>query len=470
MKYIFIFIALFSTAAYSQSNVDSIKVKTSLTLAGKRVTAIRNDTTTRATDSIELITKAAARKMASSYEPNITAPNSIKRYWTGYKIFASLNSDSLVEGSTNQFFTNARSRGAISLTTIGSSGGATYNSSTGVLNVPNYATSGSGLIGSGIVNSSVVPFTVWNVSNSKLSSTSTYLTYDTINGKVLFNSSVTATSGKALGTIITDTLKAVANNDTLVALEVTPIFTSNSRTGLTTAALRYGGGNVVERGALLPASYGSTDIILKQGTQIISSNSVNNSYYNYIKLQNGSGGISIGGALGSGGNGSINLTNPNGTASLDGSGTFSFNTPILMNISSTDSKPIWGYNNGSGGYFYPFRGNQFGGTGSWVTSLGNAFNTGIINFTTSQGTSGNQIEAMRINTSGRVGMGTTLVDDGVNQLQVNGSTKATQYRLAALNTAPASSTDTGTTGEIRVTSTYIYTYIIIIIKRGNDSI
>lgn len=33
---------------------------------------------------------------------------------------------------------------------------------------------------------------------------------------------------------------------------------------------------------------------------------------------------------------------------------------------------------------------------------------------------------------------------------------ATQYKLSTLNTAPASQTDTGTLGEIRVTSTYIY--------------
>jgi hypothetical protein len=37
-----------------------------------------------------------------------------------------------------------------------------------------------------------------------------------------------------------------------------------------------------------------------------------------------------------------------------------------------------------------------------------------------------------------------------------GSVTATQYHLSALNTAPASATDTGTTGEIRVTSDYIY--------------
>lgn len=39
---------------------------------------------------------------------------------------------------------NSAARGAISLTTTGTSGAATYNSSTGVLNVPNYATGGGG--------------------------------------------------------------------------------------------------------------------------------------------------------------------------------------------------------------------------------------------------------------------------------------------------------------------------------------
>jgi hypothetical protein len=45
---------------------------------------------------------------------------------------------SLVTENTNLYFTNARARGAISLTTTGTSGAATYNSSTGVLNVPQY--------------------------------------------------------------------------------------------------------------------------------------------------------------------------------------------------------------------------------------------------------------------------------------------------------------------------------------------
>lgn len=45
---------------------------------------------------------------------------------------------SLVTENTNLYFTNARSRLAISLTTTGSSGVATYNNTTGVLNVPDY--------------------------------------------------------------------------------------------------------------------------------------------------------------------------------------------------------------------------------------------------------------------------------------------------------------------------------------------
>lgn len=54
--------------------------------------------------------------------------------------FAAKTTTGLIEG-TNLYFTNTRARSAISLTTTGSSGAATYNSTTGVLNVPNYTSS-----------------------------------------------------------------------------------------------------------------------------------------------------------------------------------------------------------------------------------------------------------------------------------------------------------------------------------------
>jgi len=52
---------------------------------------------------------------------------------------------SAISEGTNLYFTNARSRSAISLTTTGTSGAATYNSTTGVLNVPNYADTDTGI-------------------------------------------------------------------------------------------------------------------------------------------------------------------------------------------------------------------------------------------------------------------------------------------------------------------------------------
>ena len=50
-----------------------------------------------------------------------------------------------VTEGTNLYFTDARARAAISLTTTGTSGAATYNSTTGVLNVPNYADTDTGI-------------------------------------------------------------------------------------------------------------------------------------------------------------------------------------------------------------------------------------------------------------------------------------------------------------------------------------
>ena len=45
---------------------------------------------------------------------------------------------------TNKYFTDARARGAISLTVTGNSGASTYSSGTGVLNVPTYTLAGLG--------------------------------------------------------------------------------------------------------------------------------------------------------------------------------------------------------------------------------------------------------------------------------------------------------------------------------------
>jgi hypothetical protein len=69
-------------------------------------------------------------------EPAITA-GTTAQYWRGDKSWQTLNTTNVVEG-TNLYFTNARSRSSISLTTTGTSGAATYNVDTGVLNIPSY--------------------------------------------------------------------------------------------------------------------------------------------------------------------------------------------------------------------------------------------------------------------------------------------------------------------------------------------
>jgi len=51
-----------------------------------------------------------------------------------------------VTENTNLYFTDARARAALSLTTTGTSGVATYNSTTGAFNIPNYSTDLSGYV------------------------------------------------------------------------------------------------------------------------------------------------------------------------------------------------------------------------------------------------------------------------------------------------------------------------------------
>ena len=75
-------------------------------------------------------------------EPAIPAGTTLQ-YWRGDKSWQTLNT-SVVPESGNLYYTDARSRSAISLTTTGSSGASTYTTSTGVLNIPNYTLAGLG--------------------------------------------------------------------------------------------------------------------------------------------------------------------------------------------------------------------------------------------------------------------------------------------------------------------------------------
>jgi len=116
----------------------------------------------------------------------------------------------IAEG-TNKYYTDARSRAALSLTTTGTSGAATYNNSTGVLNIPQYSGGSGGptysfasplALNTGTVSipqatsvtSGYLSSTDWSTFNNKLSTAtaaSTYATITNLNGKVTSNNPIT---------------------------------------------------------------------------------------------------------------------------------------------------------------------------------------------------------------------------------------------------------------------------------------
>ena len=85
---------------------------------------------------------SAIQTQLNGKEPTITA-GTTGQYYRGDKTFQTLNTAAIPE-LTNLYFTDARARAAISLTTTGNSGDATYNNATGVFNIPNYTLAGLG--------------------------------------------------------------------------------------------------------------------------------------------------------------------------------------------------------------------------------------------------------------------------------------------------------------------------------------
>ena len=96
-------------------------------------------------DILQYVTSTGLWTKVAGSTSNISEGTNL--YYTAARFnsaFAGKTTTDLTEG-TNLYFTNARARGAISLTTSGTSGAATYNSSTGVLNIPNYADTDTGI-------------------------------------------------------------------------------------------------------------------------------------------------------------------------------------------------------------------------------------------------------------------------------------------------------------------------------------
>lgn len=127
----------------------------------------------------------------------------------GYTGAVVLTTSDVAEG-TRLYYTDARARLALSLTTTGSSGAATYNNTTGVFNIPNYTLSGLG--GVPTTRTLTINGTAYDLSADRSWSVGT----------------VTSVSALTIGTTGTDITSSVANGTT------TPVITLNIPTASAT--------------------------------------------------------------------------------------------------------------------------------------------------------------------------------------------------------------------------------------------
>jgi len=160
----------------------------------------------------------------------------------------------------------------------------------------------------------------------------------------------------------------------------------------------------------------------------------------------------------SGGTGTYNYTNY--AASYQTFGT------TTVNSYSAFSSNLLTLSSGTLTYFYGFSNNSLTVTNSALGTYYGFYQPDVTGVTTVYGyrslvTSGTNKWGLYMSSANNYfGTGNQLIgsaiNNGVDVLQVTGSVISTQYKLSSLNTAPSSSTATGTLGEIRVTSSYIY--------------
>jgi hypothetical protein len=138
----------------------------------------------------------------------------------------------IAEG-TNLYFTDTRARAAITLTTTGTSGAATYSG--GTLNIPQY----QGVLTNPVTGTGTSGQVAYFNGTSSITSNAAFAFTPT--SQLLVNNSVTAASAIARGTNLTPTLTAAANNDVLVGLDINPTFTNGAFTGVSNLGLRVQG-------------------------------------------------------------------------------------------------------------------------------------------------------------------------------------------------------------------------------------
>ena len=168
-----------------------------------------------------------------------------------------------------------------------------------------------------------------------------------------------------------------------------------------------------------------------------------------------------------------------GNQTISGQKSFSLTGKIDMktnNVFPAISVTSLGSNGGSAAMFtnnssFPYSSalvlqtSSSGGVGNMALDVSNSspIGTGILCHASNGGVSissqsGNGDSYVSNITYGGTGRNYVGRNDGIETYSVDktGSVTATQYKISALNTAPASATATGTLGEIRITSGFIY--------------
>lgn len=154
--------------------------------------------------------------------------------------------------------------------------------------------------------------------------------------------------------------------------------------------------------------------------------------------------VAVGSALTSGNPGSFNmLIGHTAGLNLSGEGNSGIGTASLRDVSG-DSNVGIGRSAGS----YLADGVTLKTTGSGNTYLGSFSESNALD-TTNEIVIGFEAEGNGSNTA-------TIGNSSVTDTYLGGTTHTDAVQLNALNTAPATATSTGTTGEIRVTATHIY--------------
>ena len=440
--------------------------------------SIRIDQRVKYTDTTAMLNPYLRANVASAtYEPKITA-GTTAQYWRGDKTFQTLNTTAVPEG-TNLYYTDIRARSAITLTTTGTSGAATYNNLTGVLNVPQYpGTNGTvtsiattaPLTGGTITTSGTLGITQattstngylsstdWNTFNNKQSALTNPIT-----GTGTTNYHPKFTGSTTLGNSI------IQDNGLVVGLGTTP-----SAWG-TYNALQIGGS-----GYSFFAGSGATvfgNLFLNAYYDGANSRYINNGYSTYYGQANGehSWATSSYGTVGNivthntkmtldnSGRLGIGTTSPSTT--LDVTGTGKFSSLLSLNGGNIDGtlSDVLSIGNGA----YPLPRHKFKSSTSSVIG-GNIL---ALNIATGNST---DVEVIRFTGNGNVGIGTTSPNGGLSivapssatalslwgrstdnysALRFQSNTGATTYSTIYTNAADLI-TEVGGSERMRITST-----------------